>query len=148
MVAGHAHLIFRRKTGEGGAGFVTDTALLIDRSGRFNPDLSFIPDSDLIMGIMAAHAVFILAPVVDLHRPVRTFLEVIHNRIMTGQAFIRMKEVSYTPGHIQRIGMEVLGKDIFVTPPAGGLTVCRSMKFCRINHPGCRGQADIQNEER
>ena len=65
MVAGHASVIFRRRGGEGGASFVTDTALFPDRPGRVKPALLFISDPGLIMGIMATNAVSIFARIFD-----------------------------------------------------------------------------------
>jgi hypothetical protein len=147
MVAGHARGIFLRKGRKGLAGIVTGAALIRNGFFRIEPSAVRLADAALIMGIVAAQTVLVLIGGFDLQGAMFPALKIVHDGVVARQALIPLEKIPCAPGHISRIGVEILFSDVFVTLLAGSLTVCRGMKTRRIDHPRGPDRWEIDEEQ-
>ena len=81
------------------------------------------------MWLMTLDTAGIFIWVFDFPGSVKTFIDIVHDIVVAGQAFIRSKKICQYIVYMCGIGVEGLACNVFMTVLAGGLTMSGDMKL-------------------
>ena len=127
-MACHTSLVLWGKTRKGLPYFVTCPALFMAGFCRID-SCSVVTNSGLIMWIMTLDTTGVFFGICYIFSAVQTIIQVVHDIIMTGQAFINAEKIGKVFVYMRGIGVEGLAGNAFVTVLAGCLTMNGDMKL-------------------